>query len=46
MRRWRYLAWFDVHRAGLWQMVCACAVVGAVTLVAALAALALMKGLR
>lgn len=21
MRRWRYLAWFDVHRAGLWQGV-------------------------
>ncbi len=21
MRRWRYLAWFDVRRAGLWQAV-------------------------
>lgn len=29
----RYWAWFDVHRARLWQMVAACAVVGAFTLI-------------
>lgn len=28
----RFWAWFDVHRAKLWQMACASAVVGAFTL--------------
>lgn len=33
--RWRYLAWFDVHRAKFWQMVCVALLLGAVTFVIA-----------
>lgn len=29
----RFWAWFDVHRARLWQIVCAAAVVAAFTLI-------------
>lgn len=31
----RYWAWFDVHRAKFWQMVCVALLLGAVTFVIA-----------
>ena len=37
----RYWAWFDVHRARLWQMVAASLVVGLFTLIVVLVMLAL-----
>lgn len=36
----RYWAWFDVHRARLWQMVCAALILAAVTFVIAAIVLA------
>ena len=39
--RWRYLAWFDVNRARLWQGVCVALVVVAALVVATIVVAAL-----